>query len=161
MSIKRTNNKSIRYFAAHVQTDAEKFDGTDYEFKSKSLARRWRKIIGSNFQSINNMVNETVIIPDVWSKKLPLRQLVDTSESYLCARAVKDADDKNTYEKNKKEENLARFRKTRSRISKAIRNKHPPDGTPNVTQQQPDPEVENWKKHVKYHIFQHKFITAW
>ena len=41
------------------------------------------------------------------------------------------------------------------------RKKRPSQGLPNFTQQQPDPEVENWKKHVKYHIFQHKFITAW
>ena len=63
MSIKRTNNDSIWAFTARVQTDAAKFYGTDYEVKSKALARRWRKGLGSDFQSINNMVDETGIIP--------------------------------------------------------------------------------------------------
>ena len=57
ISIKRTNNKSIRAFAARVQTDAVQFDGTDYEVKPKALAHSWRKGIGSDFQSINNMVD--------------------------------------------------------------------------------------------------------
>ena len=39
------------------------------------------------------------------------------------------------------------------------RKKRPSDGTPNFTQQHPDPEVDNWQNHVKHHIFQHKFIT--
>ena len=39
------------------------------------------------------------------------------------------------------------------------RNKRLQDGPPKFTQQQPDPEVDNWQKHVKRHIFQHKFIT--
>ena len=39
------------------------------------------------------------------------------------------------------------------------RKKSLPEGPPNVTQQQPDPEIENWENHVKRHIFQHKFIT--
>ena len=38
------------------------------------------------------MVDETGIIPDGCSKKLPLRQLVDKVESYLRARGAKDAD---------------------------------------------------------------------
>ena len=63
MSIKRTNNDSIRAFAARVQTHAAQFDGTEYEVKYKALARRWRKGLGSYFQSINTMVDETGIIP--------------------------------------------------------------------------------------------------
>ena len=51
MYIKRTTTKSIRDFAARVQTEVTQFDGTDYEVKSKSLARRWRKGLGSDFQS--------------------------------------------------------------------------------------------------------------
>ena len=39
------------------------------------------------------------------------------------------------------------------------RRKIPPDNPPNFTQKQIDPEVDNWKNHVKCHIFQHKFIT--
>ena len=81
MSIKRTTTKSIRAFATRVQTDAAQFYGTDYKVKSKALARRWRKGLGSDFQSISKMVDETGIIPDGWSKKFPLRQLVDKAES--------------------------------------------------------------------------------
>ena len=57
MSINRNNNESIRAFAVRVQIDAAKFDGTDYEVKPKALAHSWRKGIGSDFQSINNMVD--------------------------------------------------------------------------------------------------------
>ena len=86
MSIKRTTTNSIRAFASRVQTDAAQFDGADYRVKSKPLARRWRKGFGSDFQSIKKTVDETVVIPYGWSEKLPLRQLVDKSESYLHAR---------------------------------------------------------------------------
>ena len=48
------------------------------------------------------MVDETGIIPDGWSKKFPLRQLVDKAESYLRTRGVKDADDKKKEEKKRK-----------------------------------------------------------
>ena len=41
------------------------------------------------------MVDKTGIIPGGWSEKLPLRQLVYKSESYLHARGVKYADEKN------------------------------------------------------------------
>ena len=81
MSIKRTNSESIRAFAARVQIDAAQFDGTGYEINSKYLSRRWHKGIGSNFQSINKMVDETGIIPDGWSDNFPLRQLVNKAES--------------------------------------------------------------------------------
>ena len=77
MSIKRTNNDSIRAFLARVQIYAAQFDVTDYEVNSKAIACRWRKGLGSDFQSINKMVDESGIIPDGWSKKFPLRQLVD------------------------------------------------------------------------------------
>ena len=40
MSIKRNSNKYIIAFAEQVQTDAAKFDSTEYEVKSKPLARR-------------------------------------------------------------------------------------------------------------------------
>ena len=45
------------------------------------------------------MIDETGIIIDGWSKKLPLRQLVDKAESYIRARGVKNADDKKKDEK--------------------------------------------------------------
>ena len=48
-SIKRTTTNSIREFAAHVQTDDAKFDGTEYKVNSKSLSCRWRKGLGSDF----------------------------------------------------------------------------------------------------------------
>ena len=66
------------------------------------------------------MVDETGIIPDGCSKKLPLRQLVDKVESYLRARGAKDADYKKKDDKNKTEENLARMRKISIRISKVV-----------------------------------------
>ena len=40
-----------------------------------------------------------------------------------------------------------------------VRKKRSRDGPLNFMQQQPDPEVDNWKNHVKRHILQHKFIT--
>ena len=49
MSIKRNSNKYITAFAEQVQTDAAKFDSTEYEVKSKPLARRWRKSLGTDF----------------------------------------------------------------------------------------------------------------
>ena len=52
------------------------------------------------------MVDETGIIPDGCSKKLPLRQLVDKVESYLRARGAKDADYKKKDDKNKTEKTL-------------------------------------------------------
>ena len=55
MSIKRTTTDYMRDFVAHVQTEDEKSDGTDYEVKSKALSRRWRKILGSDFRSINKI----------------------------------------------------------------------------------------------------------
>ena len=64
MSIKRSNNNTIRAFAARVQTYAAQIDGTNYKVKFKALARRCTKGLGSSFKSINKMVNETVIIPD-------------------------------------------------------------------------------------------------
>ena len=79
MSVKRNNNESIMTFVTFVQTATAQFYITDYESNPKSLARWWYKGLGSDFQSINKMVNETDIIPDSWSKKLPLCQLVDTS----------------------------------------------------------------------------------
>ena len=49
------------------------------------------------------MVGETGIIPDGWSEKLPLLQLVDKVDSYLRARGVKDDDDKKKDEKKRRE----------------------------------------------------------
>ena len=49
MSIKQTNNESIRAFAARVQKYAAQFYGTDYEVNPQSLARRWHKGIGYDF----------------------------------------------------------------------------------------------------------------
>ena len=103
MSIKRSNNNTIRAFAARVQTYAAQIDGTNYEVKSKALARRCTKGLGSSFKSINKMVNETVIIPDGQSKKFPLCQLVDKALPYLRARLVKDADNKKKDKKKKTE----------------------------------------------------------
>ena len=120
MSIKLNNNESIRAFVERLQTYTAQFDGTDYEVKPKSLAHRWHKGLGSDFHSINKMVDKTGIIPDVWSKKLTLRQLVNKSESYLRAKGLKDAYNKKKDEKNKTEEKLARLRNIRSRISKAM-----------------------------------------
>ena len=57
MYIKCTTNESIRPFAARVQAYSAQFDVTDYELNSKYLARRWRKGLGSDFQSINKMVD--------------------------------------------------------------------------------------------------------
>ena len=160
ISIKRTTAESIRAFATRVQTDAAQFDGTDYEVNSKALVRRWRKGLGSDLRPIKKMVDETGIIPDVCSEKLPLRQLVDKSESYLRARGVKDSDDK------KKDEEKQDGRKTRQiethkepYLQGDGRKKRPPDGPPNFTHHQPEPEVYNWQKYVKRHIFQHEFIT--
>ena len=39
------------------------------------------------------------------------------------------------------------------------RNKRPQYGPPQVMQKQTDPEVENWKNHVKRHILQYTFIN--
>ena len=94
MYIKRTTTKSIRAFATRVQTEAAQFDGTYYNVNYKPLLRRRRKGLGCDLHSINTMVDETGITPDGWSNNLPLHQLVDKAESYLCARGVKDADDK-------------------------------------------------------------------
>ena len=52
MSMRRNRNESSRAFAAHIQTEAENFDDTDYEVKPKDLTRKWCKGLGSNFQSI-------------------------------------------------------------------------------------------------------------
>ena len=57
MSIKHTNNESIRAFTERVQTNAAQFDGTDYNFNSKALAIRLRKRLGSDSHSINKMVD--------------------------------------------------------------------------------------------------------
>ena len=136
MSIKRTNNESIRAFAVRVQTDAAQFDGTDYEVKSKSLASRWSKGLSYNFHSINKMVDETGIIPDGWSEKLPLRQLVDKSESYLRARGVKYADDKEKDEKKQDRRKPCQIEKDKEPdLQGNGRNKHLPYVPPNVTQQ--------------------------
>ena len=106
------------------------------------------------------MVNETGIIPDGWSEKLPLRQLVDKSESYLRARGVKDVDDKKKDEKKQDGWKPRQIEKDKeSDLQGDGRNKRLPDGPTNFTQQQADPEVYNWQNHVKSHIFQHKFIT--
>ena len=126
MSINRNNNESIRAFAVRVQIDAAKFDGTDYEVKSKALACSWRKGLGSDFQSINKMINETGIIPNIWIKKFSLHQLVNKPELYLHARRVKDADDKKKDEKNKTEENLYRLINIRSRIFKVVVERNAP-----------------------------------
>ena len=160
MSIKCNNNDSIRGFAASVQTDAAQFYGTDYKVKSKDVARRWRKGLGSDFQSINKIVDETGIIPYIWSEKLPLRQLVDKSEPDLHARGVKDEDEKNKDAKKQDGRKPHQIEKYKEPYHQGDdRKKSPLDGPPNVTYQQPDPEVENWQTHVKLHIFQHKFST--
>ena len=160
MPTKRTTTKSIRAFSARVQADATQFDGTDYKFKSKALARRWRKGLGSDFKNINKMVDETGVIPDGWGEKLPFRQLLDQSESYLRARGVKYADEKKKYEKKQDGRKPRQIEKDKEPdIQGDGRNKLPPDGPPNFTQQQPDPEVDNCKNRVKRHIFQHKLIT--
>ena len=160
MSIKRNINKSIRAFTERVQTHAAQFDENDYEVNPKSLSRWWRKCLGSNFHTTNKIVNETVILPDSWSDRLPLLQLVDKWEVYLRARGVEDADD------NKKDEEKQDGRKTCQNdedkdpdLQGHGGKKVPQYGTTKVTQQQPDPEVENWQKHVKHHIFQNNFIT--
>ena len=62
--------------------------------------------------------------------------------------------------KNKTEENLARVKKIRTQISKAMAERNGPRyGPPNFKQQHPDPEVDNWQNHVKHHIFQHKYVN--
>ena len=106
------------------------------------------------------MVDETGIIPDGWSEKLPLCQLVDKAESYLRARGVKDADEKNKDKKKQGGRKPCQIQKYKEPdIQGDGRKKLPLYGTPNCTQQQPGPEVDNWQKHVKRHIFQHKLIT--
>ena len=160
MSIKRNRNNSTRAFAACVQTDYEKFDSTYYEVKPKYPAHKWWKVLGSDFQSMKKMFDETGIITDGWSENLPLRQLVDRVESSLRERGVKDADKKNKEEKKKDRRKPLQNNKDKYLyLHGDVRKKHPQDGPPRVIQQQPDPEVENWQKHVKRHIFQHKFIT--
>ena len=135
MSIKCNNNESIRAFAARVQTDASLFDGTDYEVKPKALACRWHKGLGSDFQSINKMVDETGIIPDSFGERLPLRQLVNKAESYLLAREVKDADDKNKDDKKQDGRKPRQIEKDKEPdLQGNVRKKRPPDGPPNVTQ---------------------------
>ena len=57
---------------------------------------------------------------------MPLRQLVNKSESYLLARGVKDAGDKYKDEKNKTKENLARLKNIRIWISKAMAERNTP-----------------------------------
>ena len=113
-------------FVTFVQTATAQFYITDYESNPKSLARWWYKVLGSDFQSIKNMVDETGIIPDSWINKFPLRQLVDNAESYLCTRGVKDADEKKKDDKNKTEENLSILRKIRIRIYKAMAERNAP-----------------------------------
>ena len=133
MPIKRTNNASIRAFAERVQKDAAQFDGTDYEVKSKDLTRRWRKWIGSDFQSINKMVDETGIITYGWSKKFPLHQLVDKEESHLCARRAKDADEKMKDDKKqdrRKNHQIENYKYLD--LQGDVRKKRPPDGPPNT-----------------------------
>ena len=61
MSIKRTTTESIISFAERVHTDAAQFDGTNYEFKSKDLACRWRKGLGSDFQTIKKWSMKRVL----------------------------------------------------------------------------------------------------
>ena len=159
-SIKRNINNSTRAFTAHIKTDAAKFYRTEYEVNPKSLARMRRKGIGSDFHSINKMVDETGIIPDGRSKKLPLRQLVDKAGSYLCARGVKNDDEKKKQEKKQEGRKPRQNEKNKDPdLQGDVRKKRPQDGPPQVIQQQPDPEVENWKKHVKRHIFQHICVT--
>ena len=134
MSIERNTNEFIREFMARVQTDAAQFYGTDYEVKYKALARRWRKGLGSDFQSIDNMADETGIIPDGWSEKLPLRQLVDKSESHLHARGVKDADDRK--KDNKKQDGRKPHHIEKDKepdLQGDGRKKRAPDGSPKVT----------------------------
>ena len=107
------------------------------------------------------MIDETGIIIDGWSKKLPLRQLVDKAESYLHARGVKDADDKNKDEKKQDWRKPLHIEKDKEPdLQGNFRKKHPPDGPPKLTQQQPEPEVYNWQKHVKRNISQHKLIIS-
>ena len=106
------------------------------------------------------MVDEIGIIPGGWSENFPLLQLVDKAESYLCARGMKDADDKNKEEK-KHDRRKPRYndKDKDPYIQGDGRKKRPQYVPPQVTQKNPDPEVENCQKHVKCHIFKHKFIT--
>ena len=106
------------------------------------------------------MVDETGIIPDGWIKKLPFRQLVDKAGSYIRARGVKDADDRKKDEKKQEGRKPRQIEKDKEPdLQGDGRKKLPQYGPPNVTQQHPEPKVENWQKHVKRHIFQHKFIN--
>ena len=71
---------------------------------------------------------------------------MDKSESYLRSRGVKDADDKNKYKKKQDGRKSLQIEKDKEPYLQGNgRNKLPPDCPPNVTQQQPDLEVENWK----------------
>ena len=86
------------------------------------------------------MADETVIIPDRWGEKLPLRQPVDKSESYIRARGVKYADDKNKGKKKQDGRKPFHIEKDKEPdIQGYVRNKLPPYVHPSVTQQQPDP----------------------
>ena len=73
---------------------------------------------------------------------------------------MKDADDKKKDQKKidgRKPLKIEKYKEPD--LQGDDRKKRPPDGPPNFTQKQPDPELYNWKNHVKRHIFQHKFIT--
>ena len=106
------------------------------------------------------MAGETGIISDGWIKKFPLRQLVHKADSHIRAKGAKYADDKNKEEKKKYGRKPRHNEKDKDPdLQGYVRKKRPQDGPPQVTQKYTDPEVENWKKHVKCHIFQHKFIT--
>ena len=121
-----------------VQTYAAQFDDTDYEVNTKFLCYRWSKGLGCDYQSINNMFDETVIIPDGWSEKFPLQKLVDKAESYLRSRGVKDANDKKKYEK--KQDRRKTFQNDKYKdtdLQGRVRNKLPQDGPPQLMQQQP------------------------
>ena len=106
------------------------------------------------------MIDETGIISDSWREKFFLHQLVDKSESYLRARRVKDADEKMKDEKKQDRRKPLQIEKDEEQdLQGDARKKRPPDGPPNVKQNLPDLEKENWQNHVKCHILQQKIIT--
>ena len=86
------------------------------------------------------MVDGTGIIPDVWNEKLPLRQLLYKADSFLQARGPKDGKKR---EKKYRRKPLHNEKHKDTDIQGNGIKKPPHDGTPQVTQQQPDLEVQN------------------